>query len=61
MRDRAAFVGAGKLTVGEKRDFIHMDVGDENSVSDGFFKAAASIGKLDIVVNNAGIGDVASR
>jgi NAD(P)-dependent dehydrogenase (short-subunit alcohol dehydrogenase family) len=38
-----------------------MDVGDENSVSDGFFKAAASIGKLDIVVNNAGIGDVASR
>jgi NADP-dependent 3-hydroxy acid dehydrogenase YdfG len=38
-----------------------MDVGDENSVSDGIFKAAASIGKLDIVVNNAGIGDVASR
>ena len=39
-------------------EFIHMDVGDENSVSDGFFKAAASLGKLDIVVNNAGIGDV---
>ena len=39
-------------------EFIHMDVGSEESVADGFFKAAASLGKLDIVVNNAGIGDV---
>jgi NAD(P)-dependent dehydrogenase (short-subunit alcohol dehydrogenase family) len=39
-------------------EFVHMDVGDESSVSDGFFRAATSLGKLDIVVNNAGIGDV---
>jgi NAD(P)-dependent dehydrogenase (short-subunit alcohol dehydrogenase family) len=38
--------------------FIQMDVGFEDSVTDGLRQAFDAIGPLDIVVNNAGIGDV---
>ncbi|MFC1694959.1 SDR family NAD(P)-dependent oxidoreductase [Pseudomonadota bacterium] len=38
--------------------FIQVDVGSEESVLNGLRQAAETIGSLDIVVNNAGIGDV---
>jgi len=41
-------------------EFILMDVGSEESVRAGFSEAAELLGPLDIVVNNAGIGDVGS-
>ena len=37
-------------------DFIEMDVADEAQVSEGFVRAGAKLGKLDVIVNNAGIG-----
>jgi NAD(P)-dependent dehydrogenase (short-subunit alcohol dehydrogenase family) len=38
--------------------FIQMDVGSENSVISGLRQAENLLGRLDVVVNNAGIGDV---
>lgn len=38
--------------------FIQLDVGSEDSVAKGLEQASNNIGALDIVVNNAGIGDV---
>ncbi len=38
--------------------FIQVDVGNEESVLSGLQQAADALGPLDIVVNNAGIGDV---
>lgn len=38
--------------------FIQVDVGSEESVINGLQQAAKLLGPLDIVVNNAGIGDV---
>lgn len=38
--------------------FLRVDVGSEESVVTAFEEAARSLGPLDIVVNNAGIGDV---
>ena len=37
--------------------FHHVDVSDEQQVSNSLAKAEKQLGKLDIVVNNAGIGD----
>ncbi|NNJ64541.1 MAG: SDR family oxidoreductase, partial [Xanthomonadales bacterium] len=48
-REAASAMGAGYLPV---------DVSDEDSVAEGFREAASLLGQLDIVVNNAGIGDV---
>jgi NAD(P)-dependent dehydrogenase (short-subunit alcohol dehydrogenase family) len=45
----ASEIGAG---------FIRTDVGSSEQVASAFAKAAGMLGKLDIVVNNAGIGDV---
>ena len=51
----------GRTTAGEiGADFLRMDVGDEQDVADGLSQARDSLGRLDIVVNNAGIGDVGS-
>ena len=38
--------------------FLRVDVSDETQVSDSLKQAESLIGKLDIVVNNAGIGEV---
>jgi len=38
--------------------FITIDVSDEDSVSSALGEAASLVGTLDIVVNNAGVGDV---
>jgi NAD(P)-dependent dehydrogenase (short-subunit alcohol dehydrogenase family) len=38
--------------------FVKVDVGSEESVVNGLKQAAETLGALDIVVNNAGIGDV---
>jgi NAD(P)-dependent dehydrogenase (short-subunit alcohol dehydrogenase family) len=38
--------------------FHRVDVSDEQQVSNSLAKAESQLGKLDIVVNNAGIGDV---
>ena len=38
--------------------FLTLDVADEQAVSETLERAAETVGKLDIVVNNAGIGDV---
>lgn len=38
--------------------FLHMDVGSEDSVARGLEQAREELGLLDIVVNNAGVGDV---
>lgn len=38
--------------------FVYVDVSDENSVKKAMEDAVNIIGKLDIVVNNAGVGDV---
>ena len=38
--------------------FLQVDVGSEDSVVEGLQQAAATLGPLDIVVNNAGVGDV---
>jgi len=38
--------------------FHRVDVSDEQQVSNSLAKAEKQLGKLDIVVNNAGIGDV---
>ena len=40
--------------------FLHMDVGSEDSVARGLEQARRELGLLDIVVNNAGVGDVGS-
>jgi NAD(P)-dependent dehydrogenase (short-subunit alcohol dehydrogenase family) len=48
-RATAEEIGAG---------FIRMDVGSSAEVAAGLSQAAESLGKLDIVVNNAGVGDV---
>lgn len=37
---------------------VHVNVADESSVAEALNRAEESLGKLDIVVNNAGIGDV---
>ncbi len=36
--------------------FIQVDVGSETHIADAFTQAETQLGKLDIVVNNAGIG-----
>jgi len=41
-------------------EFLHMDVGREDSVAQGLGQAREELGPLDIVVNNAGIGEVGS-
>ncbi len=38
--------------------FVRVDVSDEDSVSTALERAVSLIGPLDIVVNNAGVGDV---
>jgi NAD(P)-dependent dehydrogenase (short-subunit alcohol dehydrogenase family) len=38
--------------------FVHIDVADEQSVEGALAQAEAMLGKLDIVVNNAGVGDI---
>lgn len=38
--------------------FFSIDVSDEESVAEALGQAVSAIGKLDIVVNNAGVGDV---
>ena len=38
--------------------FLYMDVGSEDSVARGLEQACQKLGLLDIVVNNAGVGDV---
>jgi NAD(P)-dependent dehydrogenase (short-subunit alcohol dehydrogenase family) len=38
--------------------FLRMDVGSEDSVAEGLDRAHQELGPLDIVVNNAGVGDV---
>lgn len=38
--------------------YVHCNVADETSVSGSFEQAVAEVGKLDIVVLNAGVGDV---
>jgi NAD(P)-dependent dehydrogenase (short-subunit alcohol dehydrogenase family) len=38
--------------------FIELDVSNEQQVAEVLAAAAAEIGELDIVVNNAGVGDV---
>ena len=40
--------------------FIQADVGSEESVASALKQAMKQLGRLDIVVNNAGIGDVGS-
>ena len=37
-------------------EFVEIDVADEARVQDAFTEAEARLGKLDIIVNNAGIG-----
>lgn len=39
--------------------YINMNVADEKAVSESFAEAERKIGKLDICVNNAGVGDLA--
>lgn len=39
-------------------EFLKVDVADENQVADSLAQAEKLIGKLDIVVNNAGIGTI---
>ena len=41
-------------------DFLKMDVGSEDSVAAGLRQARETHGPLDIVVNNAGVGEVGS-
>lgn len=41
-------------------EFLHMDVGREDSVARGLEGARETLGPLDIVVNNAGVGEVGS-
>ena len=41
-------------------EFIQVDVGSEESVVAGLQQAVEMLGRLDIVVNNAGVGDVGS-
>lgn len=38
--------------------FVTIDVSDEQSVSDALRQAQTLVGNLDIVVNNAGVGDI---
>ncbi|NIB38383.1 SDR family oxidoreductase [Pseudomaricurvus alkylphenolicus] len=40
--------------------FIRADVGDEQNLSEALAQAESLLGKLDIVVNNAGVGDIGS-
>lgn len=49
---------AGQAAKDIGAQFLHVDVSDETQVSDSLKQAEGLIGKLDIVVNNAGIGDV---
>ena len=62
-----SYVESGaRVVIGGRRDgdriaeaiaarFVHIDVGDEQSVIDAFAKVVSLLGKLDILVNNAGM------
>jgi NAD(P)-dependent dehydrogenase (short-subunit alcohol dehydrogenase family) len=41
--------------LGEKAEYLHLDVGDENSWKENVEYLKSKYGKLDILVNNAGI------
>jgi NAD(P)-dependent dehydrogenase (short-subunit alcohol dehydrogenase family) len=49
---------AGEAASAMGAGYLPVDVSDEDSVAEGFREAASLLGQLDIVVNNAGIGDV---
>lgn len=67
LADSGATVVIADLTDGSSQaadiggHYVDIDVADEKSVRDAFEQAESLIGKLDVVVNNAGVGDVGPR
>jgi 3-oxoacyl-[acyl-carrier protein] reductase len=56
VEDRAAKAAEELKSAGYKVDNVRIDVGDQASVEAGFAEIAKRHGRLDIFVNNAGIG-----
>jgi len=56
--DSGAAVARSIAEAGGRARFIHADVGDERSVARAAAQVLAEHGRLDVLVNNAGIGHV---
>ena len=54
---RATAAAERLAAAGYTADVVCIDVGDAKSIEDGFAEIVARHGRLDIFVNNAGIGD----
>src|SRR5450756_1621834 len=55
--EKAAAVAEAIAAAGGKAEALHLDVGDPASVSAAFKALVLKHGKLDVLVNNAGITD----
>lgn len=50
-------VAAGLESKGGRAAFVHLDVTDEQQWADAVAETLSKYGRLDVLVNNAGIGD----
>lgn len=57
VEERAGIAAARLAAAGHTADVVCIDVGDPASIEAGFAEIARRHGRLDIFVNNAGIGD----
>ena len=57
LRSRGARVVGLDLTVDEAADVVACDVRDQSSVDAAVAEAVARLGGLDVLINNAGVGD----
>jgi NAD(P)-dependent dehydrogenase (short-subunit alcohol dehydrogenase family) len=66
LKDKTAFISGGtsgiglavEAAAGAGAKFVHVDVSSEQSVADALQQAEQLVGRLDIVANNAGVGDL---
>src|ERR1700730_11967153 len=54
--DKAAKLNAMADAAGVQLKLVELDVADDDSVRDGLGRVLAEAGRIDVLVNNAGVG-----